>query len=90
MKLPICWKNRGLRLQPACDISGTAIRRTVRDWSRKHVEHRKSMHGLKQMKLLILEPVLSKMKDLLWLNTKQLKSVTGLVMGHYHLKWHPN
>jgi hypothetical protein len=73
--------------EPACGISIGVAKKAVRDWTnRSHNKHWESTTGLKQAKGFISGPPARRTKDLLELNSDQLRWVVGLLTGHCHLK----
>jgi hypothetical protein len=72
-----------IRPEPACGISTGVAKKAVRDWmNRNHKNTWESTTGLKQAKGLISGSSAKRMKDLLKLNTDQLRWVVGLLTGH--------
>jgi hypothetical protein len=75
--------------EPACSISAGIAKKAVRDWTnRDHQKYWESLTGLKQAKGFLHGPSVRRTKELLKLNTNQLRWVTGLLTGHCHLKGH--
>jgi hypothetical protein len=72
--------------EPACGISAEVAKKAVRDWTnRNHQIYWESLTGLKQAKGLVQGPSARRMKELLKLNSNQLRWVVGLRTGHCHL-----
>jgi hypothetical protein len=75
--------------EPALGISAKVAMGVIRDWkSRKHKEHWQSMHGQRQAKGFLKKPSARKAGELLNLSRNQLRIMTGLLIGHCHLKGH--
>jgi hypothetical protein len=77
--------------EPACGISVGVAKKAIKDWmNRNHKKKRpwEATIGLKQAKEFIPWPSARRTKDLLKLNTEQLRWVVGLFTGHCHLKGH--
>jgi hypothetical protein len=73
--------------EPACGISTRVAKKSVRDWTdRNNKKYWESTTGLKQAKGFISGSSARRTKDLLRLNSDQLRWVVGLLTGHYHLK----
>jgi hypothetical protein len=75
--------------EPAYGISAGTAKNAVRDWTKRyHKKYWESLTGLKQAKGFLQGPSVRRTKELLKLNRKQLRWVTGLLTGHCHLKGH--
>jgi hypothetical protein len=73
----------------ALSISAKVAKGAVRDWvNRKHEEHLQSIHRQRQVKGFLKKPSAKKAGELLNLSRNQLRTWTGLLTGHYHLKGH--
>jgi hypothetical protein len=70
--------------EPSSGISILVAKKMVRDWTNRN--HIKQTIGLKQAKGFTSGPSARRSKDLLKLNTDQLRWIVGLFTRHYHLK----
>ena len=76
-------------LEPALSISAKVARGVITDWtSKKLEEHWHSICGLRQAKGFLKYPCVESAGELLSLSRNQLRIMTGLLTGHYHLRGH--
>jgi hypothetical protein len=70
-------------------ISAKIAREVIRGWTnRKHTEYWQSIHGQRQARDFFKRPSARRAGELISLNRNQLRILTGLFTGHYHLKEH--
>jgi hypothetical protein len=75
---------------PALGISAEVAREVIRNWkSRKHEKHWLPIRRQRQAKGFLKKPSAKEAGELLNLSRNQLKIMTGLLTGHWHLKGHP-
>lgn len=75
--------------EPPFGTSVKVARAVIRDWtSRKHEEHWQSILGQRQAKDYLERPSAKRAGKLFNLSRNQLRKMTGLLTGHYHLNGH--
>lgn len=75
--------------EPAIGISKTEARSTVRNWvKRNHESYWARISGHRHSKQMMTRPSSTLTVDLLRLNRKQMRLVTGLITGHCGLRKH--
>jgi hypothetical protein len=72
--------------EPACSTIIRAAKRAVNWLNRNHIKQWESITGLKQAKELIAGPSAKRTRDLLKLNSDQLRWIVGLYTGQCRLK----
>jgi hypothetical protein len=78
-----------IRPELALGISVKVARGVMSNWTnRKHEQHWQSRLERKQAKSFLKNPSAKKAEELLSVNGNQLRIMTGLLIGHCHLKRH--